>query len=103
MHTDERLRLALDSAELHQVLESGQLTLDGEGAGWKTVDRYSIPKVATFDEGAAEWIKGSDGKVFLPPVDVAGSGDGRRTGGKDGETVSLDALAKVFNPLALVS
>ncbi len=29
MHTDERLRLALDSAELHQVLESGQLTLDG--------------------------------------------------------------------------
>lgn len=93
----DRLHLAMAAVEA-----SGQLTLDGDGAGWKTVDRYGIPKVATFDEGAAEWIKGSDGKVFLPPVDVAGSGDGRRTGNKDGETVSLDALAKVFNPLAHV-
>lgn len=97
----DRIHLALPVLK-----EAGVLTYDGERPGWKGIDpKTNTPAVLDMLDGVKGWIEG-DGKHFLPPKDLGGSGEGIgvRGGGSrvssplrnpDG-SLNLDAAADSF-------
>lgn len=72
----DRIHLALPVLK-----EAGVLTYDGERPGWKGIDlKTNTPAVLDMLDGVKGWIEG-DGKHFLPPKDLGGTGDGAGNGG----------------------
>lgn len=81
----DRIHLALPVLK-----ESGVLTYDGERPGWKGTDpKTNTPAVLEMLDGAKSWITG-DGKHFLPPADIGGTGEGAGNG---------NASSRVATPL----
>ena len=97
----DRIHLALPALK-----EAGVLVYDGERPGWKGTDpKTNTPAVLDMLDGVKGWVEG-DGKHFLPPKDLGGSGEGIgvRGGGSrvssplrnsDG-SLNLDAAADSF-------
>jgi len=80
----ERLDLALD------VLKArGLLTYEGDVPGWKGKNSVGLDAVLPLADAADAWVKG-EGKMFLPPVDLGGTGEGAGRGGsgKGSDTVT---------------
>ena len=80
---------------MSHLKESGVLVYEGDRAGWKGTDpKLNVPAVLDMESAAKSWAEG-DGKLFLPPVGAAGTGEGggNRSGvrGTTGE-VSLESL-----------
>jgi len=68
----ERIRHAMAVLQQDGVLD---FAADGS-PGFKGKDKYGQPAVLPLEEGATAWIKTDDGKAFLPPTNVQGTGDG---------------------------
>lgn len=43
--------------------------------GWKGKDRFGVDATLSLDEGAAAWAQTPDGKLYLPPSGVNGTGE----------------------------
>lgn len=54
--------------------------------GWKGKDQYNVDAVLDMEAGAKAWLQTTDGKHYLPPEDVRGTGDG--AGGRGGRSGS---------------
>lgn len=79
----DRIHLALPVLK-----EAGVLTYDGERPGWKGIDpKTNTPAVLDMLDGVKGWIEG-DGKHFLPPKDLGGTGDGAGNGGGSGRVAT---------------
>lgn len=94
----DRIHLALPVLK-----EAGVLVYDGERPGWKGIDpKTNTPAVLDMLDGVKGWIEG-DGKHFLPPKDLGGTGDGAGNGGGSGRvTTSLrDSSGKLDTDAAL--
>lgn len=79
----DRVHLALPA-----IKDAGVLAYDGDRPGWKGTDpKTNTAAILDLSAGAAEWIKG-DGKHFLPPKDIGGTGDGAGNGGGSGSNAT---------------
>lgn len=57
---------------------------DGK-VGWKGKDRFGVDAVLPLEEGAKAWASTPDGKLYLPPSGVQGTGTGAGNGGGSGQ------------------
>jgi hypothetical protein len=79
----DRIHLALPALK-----EAGVLVYDGERPGWKGTDpKTNTPAVLDMLDGVKGWIEG-DGKHFLPPKDLGGTGDGAGNGNTSSHVAS---------------
>jgi hypothetical protein len=72
----ERVKAAI--AVLHNA--EGRLRLAEDGKPGLHFQRTGYDEVVEIEKGLDEWLKTDDGKVFLPPRGVEGTGDGASNG-----------------------
>jgi hypothetical protein len=83
-------------AALAYVKDLGVLDYDGDTAGWKGKTSLGLDGVLPMKDAAAAWVK-AEGKLFLPPTNASGTGDGNRgagSGPRNGGAISLEDLRK---------
>lgn len=86
---EDKVDLALD------VLKArGVLTYDGDTPGWKGKNDVGLEAVLPLDVAAGAWMK-AEGKHFLPPVDIGGTGDGAGKSGGRGNSNDITSLAQL--------
>lgn len=86
---EDKADLALD------VLKArGVLAYDGDAPGWKGKNDVGLDAVLPLDVAAGAWMKG-EGKHFLPPVDIGGTGDGAGKSGGRGTSNEITSLAQL--------
>ncbi len=71
-------------AVLHSA--SGRLVHDDDGNPGISFKTEFGPEVRAMEKGATDWIGTDEGKHFLPPTNVGGTGDGNSGGKKDFKT-----------------
>lgn len=111
LHTAARealIKAGADPARIHlampAITAAGQLDYDGDRPGWRGKDHLGLDAVLDMDAAAKAWLATSDGKLFVPPADTRGTGDGngdrnaQRSGTASGirnadGSLNIDALA----------
>jgi len=94
---DERLRGAV--ALLYT--EDSRVSRDSDGNILFTVQRDGYTDDLPLSKGVSEWVNGPEGKIYLPPKDVGGSGTktNRPQRGVKGKETRMEMMARLGSQL----